>query len=112
MAEPNGYLQYFQQRNAITVLRSLHHIESPHWSLVKEYATQKLGASSLSDFCYRKLCKQLVDLELAQTVKRGPLKRDYHLTKLGHETAEIIEEALTRIEKWQARAEKNQAKKK
>ena len=106
MFQLNGYIDYLQQRNAITVLRALHHIENPRWSLVKDYAIQKLGTRSLSDYSYRRLCRQLVKLKLAEAVERGPLKRDYHLTELGHETAETIEEALIRTERWRVRAER------
>ena len=106
----NSLTDYLEQRNAITVLKALHHIPNPHWSLVKEYAIKKIGAPSLSDYSYRRLCKQLVALELAEAVKRDPIKRDYHLTKSGHETAKIIEEALRRVERWRTRAFKNEKK--
>ena len=100
----NGLINYLQQRNAITVLRSLHHIPNPHWSLVKVFAIEKLGASSLSDYSYRRLCKHLVTLELAKPIERDPVKTDYHLTDRGHATAKILEDALRRVERWQARA--------
>jgi len=100
----NGLIDYLQQRNAITVPRSLHHINNPHWSLVKVHATEKLGVSSLSDYSYRRLCKQLVTLELAKPVERDPIKTDYHLTDRGHATAKILEDALRRVERWHARA--------
>ena len=100
----SGLMDYLQQRNAITVLRSLHHIANPHWSLVKTYAIEKLGASSLSDYSYRRLCKQLVTLEWAKAIERDPVKSDYHLTERGHATAKILEEALRRIERWKTRA--------
>jgi DNA-binding HxlR family transcriptional regulator len=106
----NSLIGYLEQRNALTVLRALHHISNPHWSLVKEYAIKKLEARSLSDYSYRRLCKQLVSLNLARMVERDPVKKDYHLTHSGHETARIIEEALERVEKWRTRAFKNAKK--
>ena len=106
----DSVIDYLQQRNAVTVLTALHHISNPHWSLVKEYAIKKLGAMSLSDYSYRRLCKQLVALELAEAVERDSIKRDYHLTANGHETAKIIEGALRRIERWRTRAFKNRKK--
>jgi DNA-binding HxlR family transcriptional regulator len=108
--ENNGLIDYFQQRNAINVLRALHHIDNPHWSLVKSFSIQKLGVSSLSDVCYRKLCQQLVALGLAESVARDAVKKDYRLTRQGHETAEIIEEAIIRIEKWRSRAQREPGK--
>jgi len=103
----NSLIGYLEQRNAITVLRALHHIHNPHWSLVKEYALKDLGARSLSDYCYRRLCKQLVALDLAKPIERGSMKTDYHLTEEGHETARILEEAVQRLEKWRIRALKS-----
>lgn len=112
MKELNSYIDYFQQRNAIIVLRALHHLENPHWSLVKKYAIEKLGTPSLADLSYRKSCKQLVNLELAEAVERDSLKRHYYLTESEHEIAEVIEKAFVRIEKWRVRVGKNRRSKK
>lgn len=106
----NNLVEYFQQPHSIDVLLALHHLPNPHWSLVEEYILGELGASSISDYCYRCRCQDLVTFGLAKPVKRrgyGPLKKDYHLTPLGHKTVEIIEPALTRAERWRKRALKN-----
>lgn len=108
--ENNGLIEYLQQRNAITVLKALDHIPNPSWGLVKEYAIKELGAPSLSDYSYRRLCKQLVSLGLAKAVERDPVKRDYHLTESGHEAAKIIDEALRRVERWRTRAFRSRKK--
>jgi len=106
----NDLIDYLEQRNAITVLRALHHITNPRWGLVKDHAIKKLGAKSLSDYSYRRLCKQLVTLKLANSVERDPVKMDYHLTRSGHEMARIIEESLVRVEKWRRRVSKDTGK--
>lgn len=110
MTERNSSLiEYFQQPHSIDVLLALHHIPSPHWSLVEEYILGELRANSISDYCYRCRCQDLVTFGLAKPVKRrgyGPPKNDYHLTPPGHKTAEIIEPALKSAERWRRRAYK------
>jgi hypothetical protein len=104
-------VDYVQQHHALTVLFALHHIPSPSWRLVKEYALGELGASSLSDKCYRDRCKELVTLELARYVKRDPLKNDYYLTQHGHEAATEMERAFESVERWRTRAlDKNESR--
>lgn len=108
---PDSFSVYFQQPHAIDVLRALHHIPHPQWKLVKKYAVKKLKLESLSDNCYRKRCKNLVKLGLAEAIHQGGPKRDYHLTQFGHKTATIMEQTLQRIEKWRIRALKHHKKK-
>lgn len=111
MLEENvGMIGYLQQRNAINILRALHHVRNPSWSSIREYTIHELRARSISDVCYRRLCKQLVALGLAAFVERDPLKRDYYLTEQGHEAAEIIDEAIVGMKRWRKRAEKEHNK--
>jgi hypothetical protein len=108
MLGPNkGLKDYLQQRNAINVLLALHHVPNPQWGKVKKYVLENLRVTSLSDYSYRRLCKELVKIRLARAVASGSLKNDYHLTERGHETAAIIEQALQRVERWRARAFRN-----
>lgn len=98
-AKSRRLIDYVEQRNAVTVLLALHHLSSPHWKVVEVYSLRELGTVSLSWQSYKRLCKQLVTIGLAEYVERSTNARDYRLTKYGHQIASIIEEALKKISK-------------
>jgi hypothetical protein len=89
---------------------ALHHLPDPHWRAVERYSLGKLQVASLSDFSYRRLCKQLVEIGLAESFKRSEHANDYKLTQYGHAAAEVIEKTLRRIDMWKTRAAKNKEK--
>jgi len=97
---------YIQQRNALTVLIALHKLPNPHWRAIKRYSIENLKVASLSDHSYERLCKQLVEIGLAEPIKRSVRAYDYRLTQYGYTAAEIIEKALTKIESQHARHQK------
>jgi hypothetical protein len=76
---------------------ALYHLPDPHWGVVKKYCLKELKTVSLSYHSYRKLCKQLVEIGLAEPIERNTYARDYRLTLYGHQTAGIIEEVLKKV---------------